>query len=85
MWRQREGHASGARLSADSLDAVNGSQLYATNQNVANLSTQIQNINVNGSEYLSTNTTSGAASATGTNSIAAGGGATYGGGMSYQW
>ncbi|WP_415765773.1 YadA-like family protein [Paraburkholderia sp. J10-1] len=62
-------------LSADSLDAVNGSQLYATNQDVANLTTQIQNINVNGSEYLSTNTTSGAASATGTNSIAAGGGA----------
>ncbi|WP_233879886.1 YadA-like family protein [Paraburkholderia flagellata] len=62
-------------LSADSLDAVNGSQLYATNQNVANLTTQIQNINVNGSEYLSTNTTSGAASATGTNSIATGGGA----------
>uniref|UniRef100_UPI002AB70999 YadA family autotransporter adhesin n=1 Tax=Paraburkholderia sp. J7 TaxID=2805438 RepID=UPI002AB70999 len=62
-------------LSADSLDAVNGSQLYATNQDVANLTTQIQNINVNGSEYLSTNTTNGAASATGTNSIAAGGGA----------
>ncbi|WP_322030832.1 YadA family autotransporter adhesin, partial [Paraburkholderia sp. J76] len=62
-------------LSADSLDAVNGSQLYATNQDVANLTTQIQNINVNGSEYLSTNTTNGASSATGTNSIAAGGGA----------
>ncbi|WP_116609590.1 YadA-like family protein [Paraburkholderia unamae] len=66
--------ANGA-LNADSLDAVNGSQLYATNVEVANLNQQIQNINVSGSEYLSTNTTSGAASATGTNSIAAGGGA----------
>ncbi|MEM5312280.1 YadA-like family protein [Paraburkholderia sp. JHI869] len=62
-------------LSADSLDAVNGSQLYATNVQVENLNQQIQNINVNGSEYLSTNTTNGAASATGSNSIAAGGGA----------
>jgi trimeric autotransporter adhesin len=32
-------------LSASSTDAVNGSQLYATNQNVSSLTTQITNIN----------------------------------------
>jgi autotransporter adhesin len=66
-------------LSADSLDAVNGSQLYATNVQVENLNQQIQNISTNGSEYLSVNTTNGPASATGTNSIAMGGGATASG------
>ncbi len=64
-----------AELSASSTDAVTGSQLYATNVEVANLNQQIQNISVTGSEYLSTTTTSGAASATGPSSIAAGGGA----------
>jgi autotransporter adhesin len=64
-----------AELSASSTDAVTGSQLYATNVAVSNLNQQIQNISVNGTEYLSTNTTSGAASATGASSIAAGGGA----------
>ncbi|MFP4901824.1 ESPR-type extended signal peptide-containing protein, partial [Paraburkholderia sp. BR14261] len=64
-----------AELSASSTDAVTGSQLYATNVVVSNLNQQIQNISVNGTEYLSTNTTSGAASATGASSIAAGGGA----------
>ncbi|WP_322058553.1 YadA family autotransporter adhesin, partial [Paraburkholderia sp. J63] len=66
--------ANGA-LNASSTDAVNGSQLYATNVEVSNLNQAIQNININGSEYMSTNSTSGPASATGTNSIAAGGGA----------
>ncbi|MBB6102826.1 autotransporter adhesin [Paraburkholderia bannensis] len=62
-------------LSADSLDAVNGSQLYATNVQVSNLNQAIQNISTTGSEYLATNTSSGAASATGANSVAVGGGA----------
>ena len=61
--------ANGA-LNASSTDAVNGSQLYATNVQVSNLNQAIQNINVNGSEYMSTNSTSGPASATGSNSIA---------------
>lgn len=43
------------------------------------LNQAIQNISVNGSEYMSTNSTSGAASATGANSIAAGDGATASG------
>ncbi|MFX1695606.1 YadA-like family protein [Paraburkholderia sp. A1RO-1] len=63
-------------LSASSTDAVTGAQLYATNVEVSNLNQAIQNINITGSEYMSTNSTSGPASATGSNSIAAGGGAT---------
>ncbi|QBQ95850.1 YadA-like family protein [Paraburkholderia pallida] len=66
-------------LSASSTDAVTGAQLYATNVEVSNLNQAIQNINITGSEYMSTNSTSGPASATGTNSIAAGGGATASG------
>ncbi len=70
---------SDADLTATSTDAVTGEQLYATNQQVAGLGQAIQNINVTGSQYMSTNTTSGPASATGSNSIAAGGGATASG------
>ncbi|GAB7526132.1 YadA-like family protein [Paraburkholderia sp. 2C] len=36
---------SAGQISATSTDAVNGSQLYATNQNVSSLSTQVTNIN----------------------------------------
>ncbi len=64
-----------ADLTATSTDAVTGEQLYATNQNVTNLTQSVQNITNNGSQYLSTNTTSGAASATGAGTIAVGGGA----------
>ncbi|WP_322042572.1 YadA-like family protein [Paraburkholderia sp. J67] len=71
-----------ADLTASSTDAVTGGQLYATNTQVSNLSQAIQNINVTGSEYLATNTSNGAASATGTNSIAAGGGAVASGASS---
>ncbi|WP_322107383.1 YadA family autotransporter adhesin, partial [Paraburkholderia sp. J41] len=66
-------------LTATSTDAVNGAQLWATNQQVANLDQAIQNIGDTGSQFISTNTTSGPASATGSNSIAAGGGATASG------
>ncbi|WP_346777849.1 YadA-like family protein [Paraburkholderia sp. Ac-20340] len=62
-------------LSASSLDAVNGSQLYATNVTVENLNQAIQNISTTGSQYIATNTSNGAASATGANSVAVGGGA----------
>jgi trimeric autotransporter adhesin len=71
-----------AALTATSTDAVTGEQLYATNQTVAGLGQAIQNININGSQYMSTNTTNGPASATGSNSIAAGGGATASGASS---
>jgi len=73
---------SDADLTATSTDAVTGEQLYATNQQVANLGQAIQNVSDSGSQYLSTNTTSGPAAATGNNSIAAGGGATASGASS---
>nr|WP_246623504.1 YadA-like family protein [Sphingomonas colocasiae] len=71
-------------LSADSSDAVTGSQLYAVGQqvvtntnNITNLQTQIANIQVGGSAYVQVNNTAGNphASATGTNAIAVGAGA----------
>lgn len=71
-------------LSADSSDAVSGSQLYAVGQqvvtntnNITNLQTQIANIQVGGSAYVQVNNTAGNphASATGTNAIAVGAGA----------
>jgi autotransporter adhesin len=73
--------ANGA-LNASSLDAVNGSQLYATNVQVSKLNQAIENIDITGSQYLSANTSNGAASATGSNSIAAGGGAVASGASS---
>ncbi|WP_415765076.1 beta strand repeat-containing protein, partial [Paraburkholderia sp. J10-1] len=60
-------------LSASSLDAVNGSQLYATNTNVTNLSNTVNNINNGGGiKYFHTNSTLADSSATGTNSTAIG-------------
>ncbi|MDR5871742.1 YadA-like family protein [Caballeronia sp. LZ062] len=60
-------------LSADSLDAVNGSQLYATNQNVASLTQQINNVAAASSAFASQNTDSPAV-ASGANSTAMGNG-----------
>ncbi|MFM0734111.1 YadA-like family protein [Paraburkholderia sediminicola] len=60
-------------LSASSTDAVNGSQLYATNQNVANIGNTVNNItNGGGIKYFHTNSTLADASATGTNATAIG-------------
>jgi len=64
-----------ATLSSTSTDAVTGEQLWNTNQTVAGLSQTVQNISTSGSSYISINTTSGPAAATGTNSAAIGGGA----------
>ncbi|WP_250471379.1 hypothetical protein [Caballeronia sp. GAFFF1] len=60
-------------LSADSVDAVNGSQLYATNQNVASLSQQINNVAAASSMVASQNTDTPAV-ASGTDSTAIGNG-----------
>ncbi|WP_221410336.1 YadA-like family protein, partial [Paraburkholderia dinghuensis] len=68
-----------ADLSATSTDAVTGAQLYATNQELANLGNAIQNIGDTGSQYLSATSDSGPAAATGNYSIAVGGGATASG------
>jgi autotransporter adhesin len=64
------------KLSDDSTDAVNGSQLYATNQNVAALQDFTNNVNNGGGiKYFHTNSTLADSSATGTNSVAIGGAA----------
>jgi autotransporter adhesin len=72
-------NVAAGQVSATSTDAINGSELYATNQQVnantsaiANLSTTVSNINNGGSKYFSANSSGNAASATGTNSVAEG-------------
>ncbi|WP_374954932.1 YadA family autotransporter adhesin [Paraburkholderia sp. BL21I4N1] len=64
-----------ADLSATSTDAVTGSQLWNTNQQVADLNLQIKNQASTGNTYIAINTDGGAASASGDNSMAMGGGA----------
>ena len=67
--------AAGA-VSASSTDAVNGSQLFATNSNVSNLSTTLNNItNGGGVKYFHANSTLADSSATGTGAVAIGGAA----------
>jgi trimeric autotransporter adhesin len=71
-----EGVASGA-LSATSTEAVNGSQLYATNANVTNVTNTVNNItNGNaGIKYFHSNSTGADSSATGSDAVAIGTGA----------
>ncbi|RMQ89392.1 hypothetical protein ALP97_05211, partial [Pseudomonas salomonii] len=62
-----------ATLSATSTDAVNGSQLFTTNQNVAGNTTAINSINNGaGIKYFHTNSTLADSTATGTNSVVVG-------------
>ncbi len=69
--------AAGDISSANSTDAVNGAQLYATNQTLNslgnNLSGAITNIYNNGVKYFHTKSTLGDGSADGTDSVAIGG------------
>jgi autotransporter adhesin len=72
-------NVAAGQVTATSTDAVNGSELYATNQQVnanttaiANLSTTVSNINNGGSKYYSVDSTGNASSATGTNAVAEG-------------
>ncbi|MBO3278315.1 beta strand repeat-containing protein, partial [Pseudomonas schmalbachii] len=66
-------NVAAGRLSATSTDAVNGSQLYATNQEVNKIDTRIDDIdNGAGIKYFHANSTLADSSATGTNSIAVG-------------
>ncbi|MDH2236996.1 YadA-like family protein [Pigmentiphaga sp. GD03639] len=60
-------------VSATSTDAVNGSQLNETNTNVTNVNNRVTNIDNNGTKYFKANSTLAAASASGTDSVAAGG------------
>jgi autotransporter adhesin len=83
------GLAAGS-LSASSTDAVNGSQLYQTNQDAANLAASVANVTTNvtnmsntvnnvvnggGIKYFHTNSTLADSSATGMNAVAIGGNA----------
>ncbi|MGX7002907.1 YadA family autotransporter adhesin [Caballeronia sp. KNU42] len=64
-------------LSSASTDAINGSQLYSTNQRVGSLETFEGNINNGGGiKYFHTNSTLADSSATGADSVAVGGAAT---------
>ena len=70
-------------LSASSTDAVNGAQLFATNQNVTNVAGNMVNVtntvnnivNGGGIKYFHANSTLADSSATGTNAVAIGGAA----------
>jgi len=63
-------------LSAASKDAVNGSQLYATNQAVTNVNNTVNNItNGGGIKYFHANSTAADSTTTGSESIAIGGAA----------
>jgi autotransporter adhesin len=64
------GVAAGA-VNATSTDAVNGSQLYATNQTVASLSATVAGISGT-TQYTKINSTGAAANASGTDAIAIG-------------
>ncbi|WP_436975557.1 beta strand repeat-containing protein, partial [Paraburkholderia tropica] len=66
-------------LSSTSTDAVNGAQLYATNNNVTSVTNTVNNIvNGGGIKYFHTNSSLGDSVATGTNSTAIGPVATAG-------
>jgi autotransporter adhesin len=72
-------NVAAGQVTATSTDAINGSELYATNQQVnanttaiANLSTTVTNINNGGSKYFSSDPGGNPASATGSNAVAAG-------------
>jgi autotransporter adhesin len=66
-------NVAAGQLTADSTDAVNGSQLYATNQAVNGLSSTINNIsNGGGIKYFHANSSLADSQAVGSNSIAVG-------------
>ncbi|EPK3895979.1 ESPR-type extended signal peptide-containing protein, partial [Enterobacter ludwigii] len=75
-------NVAAAALNSNSTEGVNGSQLYATNQNVAsnttnitNLGNTIQTINNTGTKYFHANSTGTDSNAAGTDSVAIGMGA----------
>ncbi|MFM0492341.1 adhesin, partial [Paraburkholderia graminis] len=73
--RTLTGVAAGA-LNATSVDVVNGSQLYATNLNVSNLTNVVNNISSGGGiKYFNANSTLADSSATGTDAVSIGGNA----------
>ncbi|WP_235217256.1 beta strand repeat-containing protein [Burkholderia multivorans] len=67
-------NVANGELSATSRDAVNGSQLFATNSRLDSLNNAMKAAATSGSSGVSVNTDSDAAKATGTSSVAIGGG-----------
>ncbi|MGY4422840.1 autotransporter adhesin [Bradyrhizobium sp. JR6.1] len=66
-------NVAAGRLNNGSTDAVNGSQLFATNQAVDGLATTVNNINTGGGiKYFHANSTLADSSAVGTNAVAIG-------------
>ncbi|MBO3273604.1 YadA family autotransporter adhesin, partial [Pseudomonas schmalbachii] len=65
-------NVAAGRLSADSTDAVNGSQLFATNQAIDTLSSNITNVFDNGTKYFHVKSTKADSVASGEDSIAVG-------------
>ncbi|SAL76010.1 YadA domain-containing protein [Caballeronia arvi] len=68
-------NVAAGRVSDVSTDAVNGSQLYATNSAIGNLSDQVTNIDLKGTKYFHANSTGADSQALGADSIAIGMGA----------
>ncbi|MEX3787377.1 ESPR-type extended signal peptide-containing protein, partial [Paraburkholderia sp. BR14374] len=62
-------------VSATSKDAINGSQLYATNQSIADLDDRVTNVYEKGTKYFHANSTGTDSSALGKDSVAIGMGA----------
>ncbi|MFK8403067.1 hypothetical protein M2D07_031535, partial [Pseudomonas sp. BGr12] len=62
-------------VSAESTDAVNGSQLYETNQSITNMGDTVNNIYETGTKYFHANSTGADSKATGADSVAIGMGA----------
>ncbi|MDR5756113.1 YadA-like family protein [Caballeronia sp. LZ035] len=66
---------SAGTLSADSTDAVNGSQLWTTNQQIADITSRVQNFAGGGSTVIAAQTNDTPAIASGTDATAIGNGA----------
>ncbi|MEZ2221752.1 YadA-like family protein, partial [Rhizobium sp. RCC_161_2] len=66
-------NVAAGRISGSSTDAINGSQLFATNQAVDAIGTTVNNINTGGGiKYFHANSTAADSSATGADSVAIG-------------
>ncbi|MFL9917917.1 YadA-like family protein [Paraburkholderia fungorum] len=70
------GNVAAGQLTATSTDAVNGSQLYATNQNVSNVSNTVSNMTSGGGiKYFHADSSLADSQASGTDAVAIGGNA----------
>ncbi|WP_433695604.1 YadA-like family protein [Paraburkholderia phenoliruptrix] len=68
-------HLKNGEVSATSSDAVTGAQLWQTNQQISSIDQTVRNYATNGNGYVAVNSTASAPQATGSGSLALGGGA----------